>query len=280
MMSDQAEGLRRLLAQSRTRMLAIASMGRGQGATTVTMNLAAALAQQGRQVMLLDEHGHGDGTAAACWGLAPAGALADVALRRTTLQDAAARSACGVQVLPAVPRTVALSADPRSLWQGDVILVDAALDAEGRLSGLAQRADELVLVMRPHAAAITATYAGVKRLHYAHALRQLRFVVNGVDEPRAAQQVTDNLAQAGSRYLAVSLQPAGSVRAEPHMRDAQRLARTVVEAYPASPAAADFRRIADEMGHWPWRPGASLVAPPPAPASPCQARDATIATAC
>jgi flagellar biosynthesis protein FlhG len=47
------------------------------------------------------------------------------------------------------------------------------------------------------------------------------------------------------------------------MRDAGRLARTVVEAFPASPAAADFRRIADEMGHWPWRPGASLVAQPP-----------------
>ncbi|HJS05260.1 MAG TPA: flagellar biosynthesis protein FlhG, partial [Variovorax sp.] len=145
-------------------------------------------------------------------------------------------------------------------------LIDAALDGEGRLSALAQSADELVLVMQPHAASITATYAGIKRLHYAHALRQLRFLVNGVAEPGAAQQVAHNLAQAGSRYLAVSLQPAGWVRAEPHMADAGRLRRTLVEAYPASPAAADCRRIADEMGQWPWRPGASL-APQAAPAT-------------
>ena len=276
MMSDQAEGLRRLLAQTRTRMLAFASMGRGLGATTVAMNLAAALALQGREVLLLDEHGTGAGTATACWGLDPLGTLADVACRRLTLQGASGRAGCGVQVLPAVPRTPAGSPDPRTLWEGDVILVDAVLDGEGRLSGLAQLADELVLVMQPHAASITATYAGVKQLHYAHALRQLRFLVNGVAEPRAAQQVTDNLAQAGSRYLAVSLLPAGWVRAEPHMRDAERLARTVVEAFPASPAAADFRRIADEMGHWPWRPGASLVALPPVP----QAQGTNTTVAC
>ena len=264
---DQADGLRRLLAHTRTRVFAIASMGRGLGATTAAMGLAAALAQQGREVLLLDEHGSGPGTVAAGWAVDPLGTLADVACRRLTLEGAAARAACGVQVLPAVPRTPAGSPDPRNLWQGDVILIDAALDPEGRLSALGQAADELVLVLQPHAASITATYAGIKRLHYAHALRQLRFLVNGVAEPRAAQQVTSNLAQAGSRYLAVSLQPAGWVRAEPHMRDAERLGRSVVEAFPASPAATDFRRIADEMSQWPWRPGATLAAGREAPGS-------------
>jgi flagellar biosynthesis protein FlhG len=266
LVADQADGLRRLLAQTRTRVLAFASMGRGLGVTTAVTNLSAALAYQGREVLLLDEHGTGAGTASAAWAIDPMGTLEDVAKRRLTLPGAAARTPCGVQVLPAVPRTPAGSPDPRALWEGDVILIDAALDGEGRLSALAQSADELVLVMQPHAASITATYAGIKRLHYAHALRQLRFLVNGVAEPGAAQQVAHNLAQAGSRYLAVSLQPAGWVRAEPHMADAGRLRRTLVEAYPASPAAADCRRIADEMGQWPWRPGASL-APQAAPAT-------------
>ncbi|MDR6536906.1 flagellar biosynthesis protein FlhG [Variovorax soli] len=265
--SDQADGLRRLLAQTRTRVLAFASMGRGVGVTSVAMNLGAALACQGRDVLLLDEHGTGAGTACAAWGIDAAGTLADVAAGRRSLQGAAAHAPCGVEVLPAVPRTPAGCRDPRTLWQGDLILVDAALDREGRLSALAEAADELVLVMQPHAASITATYAGIKHLHYAHALRQLRFLVNGVAEPAAAQQVARNLAQAGSRYLAVSLQPAGWVRAEPHMADARRLRRTVVEAYPGSPAAADCRRIADEMGQWPWRPGASL-APQTAPGMP------------
>ena len=183
LVADQADGLRRLLAQTRTRVLAFASMGRGLGVTTMAMNLGAALAYQGREVLLLDEHGTDAGTASAAWAVEPLGTLADVANRRLTLQGAAARAPCGVQVLPAVPRTPAGSPDPRTLWEGDVILIDAVLDGEGQLSALAQAADELVLVMQPHAASITATYAGIKRLHYAHALRQLRFLVNGVAEP-------------------------------------------------------------------------------------------------
>jgi flagellar biosynthesis protein FlhG len=38
------------------------------------------------------------------------------------------------------------------------------------------------------------------------------------------------------------------------MADARRLARTVVEAFPASPAAVDFRVIAAAVAQWPWRP--------------------------
>jgi len=78
-------------------------------------------------------------------------------------------------------------------------------------------------------------------------------VVNGVSSVEEAQRVTANLANTGSRYLAVSLEPAGWVRADAHLADARRLGETVVEAFPASPAAVDFRRIAGDMGRWPWR---------------------------
>eukprot|EP01038_Epipyxis_sp_PR26KG_P020139 gene20139-28503_t len=116
------------------------------------------------------------------------------------------------------------------------------------LSALAQGADELLLVLQPHPACITSAYAGIKRLHYAHALQQMRFLVNGVTDVDAARKVMSNLANAGSRYLALSLQPAGWVRSDARLADAWRLRQGVVEAFPASAAAVDFRRIADDMG--------------------------------
>jgi flagellar biosynthesis protein FlhG len=262
MVADQADGLRRLLAHTPTRVVAVAGMQPELGATTAAMNLGAALALQGKDVLLLDEHESAADSAAALWSLDPLGTLADVVLRRLSCEGAAARASCGVSVLPARAGVQDPSADPRRLWQGDVILIDAVFDGEGRLSALAQMADELVLVLQPHAASITSTYSGIKRLHYAHALKQLRLLVNGVADAEAAQQIMANLVQTGSRYLAVSLQPAGWVRADPHLRDARRLCRTVVEAFPASPAAVDFRRIAADMGQWPWRPGAGLAVPP------------------
>ncbi|HEX7867779.1 MAG TPA: flagellar synthesis regulator MotR, partial [Variovorax sp.] len=75
----------------------------------------------------------------------------------------------------------------------------------------------------------------------------------GVADAGTAQQVMHNLAQAASRYLALSLLPVGWVRTDPWLADAARLRQTVVEAFPASAAAVDFRAIADDMGRWTWR---------------------------
>ncbi len=250
---DQADGLRRLLAHSSARLIAVVGIAQRQGATTAAMNLGAALAHMGKDVLLLEEHRLGADSVCAAWSADPLGTLADVASKRLTCEGAAARTECGVHVLPALPGAQPGHTDPRLLWEGDVILVDAALDSAGNLSPLARMADELVVVLQPNPASITATYSGIKRLHYAHALRQLRLLVNGVGEPEAARQTMANLVDTGSRYLAVSLQPAGWVRADPHLHDARRLCRTVVEAFPASPAAVDFRVIAADIAQWPWR---------------------------
>lgn len=248
--TDQADGLRRLLGQAPVRVVAVVGMGPGAGATTAAMSLGAALAQQGKDVLLLDEHHPKARSVCDVWALGPRGTLADVASRRLRVDQVAAGAVCGVQVLPASPGA---SIDPRTLWPRGIVLVDAAFDDEGRLSSLAESADELLLVLQPHPAAITSAYAGIKRLHRAHALKQLRFLLNGVADAGTAQQVMHNLAQAASRYLALSLLPVGWVRTDPWLADAARLRQTVVEAFPASAAAVDFRAIADEMGRWTWR---------------------------
>ena len=265
---DQADGLRRLLAQSSVRLIAIAGMERRQGATTAAMNLGAALAHMGKDVLLLDEHKASANSIRGAWAVDPLGTLADVATRRLTCEGAAARTECGVNVLPALPGAQPAHVDPRLFWDGDVVLIDAALDGAGHLSPLARLADDLVVVLQPNPASITATYSGIKRLHYAHALHQLRLLVNGVADPDAARRLMANLIDTGNRYLAISMHAAGWVRADPHLNDARRLRRTVVEAFPASPAAVDFRVIGADVAQWPWRPVARARNAEPAPWRP------------
>jgi len=273
--SDQADGLRRLLARSPMRILAFAGMLRGMGVTSAVMNLAAALAQQGRQVLVLDEHHPAPGSVDRLWNIEPAGSLADVTSRRLACSDAVARADCGVSVLPAMEPLEAF--DPQCLQPHQVVLIDARLDPAGNLSALARMAGELVVVLRSDPTAITATYAGIKRLHYAHALKQLRFLLNGVTQADEAQRIADNMAQVGSRYLGVSLESAGWVQQDPGLGGAQRQRQTVVEAFPASPSAADMRRIADEMGQWPWRPATAAPRHSPA-AGTASARTSPAAT--
>lgn len=254
LVSDQADGLRRLMTPTLTRIVAVVGMLPRMGATTAAMNLAEALANQGKDVLLLDEHCQTPESPCSVWSMDPSGNWDDVVARRLTLHRACAVAKCGVKVIPAPPSRADGRADLRSKCQEGVILIDAALGSSGELSLLAQQADDCVLVIQTQPSSITAAYSGIKQLHHAHALKQFRLLINGVASAEAARKVMANLANTCSRYLSVSVQSAGWVRSDPHMAGARRLKKTVLEAYPASPASVDFRRIASEVEQWPWCP--------------------------
>jgi flagellar biosynthesis protein FlhG len=116
--------------------------------------------------------------------------------------------------------------------------------------------------MRVDAQSITSAYACVKRLHYAHAIQQFRVLINGAATAGDAQSVFQNLSEVASRYLAVSLAPAGAVALDARVGSAQKLQRSVVDAFPGAAAAVDFRRVAAELLHWPWRPLAPQASTP------------------
>jgi flagellar biosynthesis protein FlhG len=198
--TDQADGLRRLMAGNPGRLVAVLGSDPAD-VESVARNLTAALVQQGQDVLLLDERK-------------------------------------GLQATP-VQR------------QGRLVLLHAVLDVDGALSPTAAQADHVVVVLRANASAIKASYVCIKKLHHAHALQRLRVLVNGVADAAEAQRILTNFAQTGSRYLALALEPAGWVRADPLLTQAQRLNLAVVEAFNSSPAAVDFRQIAADLLQWP-----------------------------
>lgn len=244
---DQADGLRRLLTAGRPRIVAVAGLCKSVGATTAAMNLAAAVARQGKPVLVLDEHAPASGSLCAAWGVAPAGTLADVVHARLPLERAAARPLARVQVLPGPADGAPAACNARALCPDGVIVIDAGLDAQGQLSPLARQADQVVVVMQPTAAAITATYAALKRLQFTHALQTFRFLVNRAASARDAQVVITNVVNTGSRFLAVSLRSVGWIIADERMRDAASLRQPVCEAFPDSPAASQFRQVAGAL---------------------------------
>ena len=241
---DQADGLRRLLTAGRPRIVAVAGLCAGVGATTVAMNLAAAFAQAGQPVLVLDEHAPGPGSLCAAWGVAPAATLADVMVRGMPLAAAAAQPMPGVHVLAAPARVWPAVFSARSRWPRGVMIIDVALDAQGQLSPVARLADDVAVVMQPGVAAITATYAGLKRLQFAHALQTFGFIVNRASSLREAQVVIGNVVATSSRFLALSLRALGCISSDAQVAEAARLCLPVCTARPASQAAAQFRQLA------------------------------------
>lgn len=267
--ADQADGLRRLLTVGRPRIVAVAGLCPGVGATTTAINLAAAFAQDGKPVLVLDEQPPGPASLCAGWGVTAAGTLADVG-RGMPLAAAAAQPMAGVHLLPAPPGIPAAMFSARALCPGGVILIDVALDAQGQLSPLARLADEVAVVMQPSVASLTATYAGLKRLQFAHALQTFGFVVNRTSSQREAQLVIGNVILTSSRFLALSLRALGSIGADEGVREAGRRRQPVCAVSPASQAAAQFRQVAAALLQPPGDAAAGMAgaeAPRPRPAA-------------
>ncbi|NYH17654.1 MinD/ParA family ATP-binding protein [Paraburkholderia bryophila] len=265
LISDQAEGLRRLLARSGSRVIAVTGGSTDAGCTTTVVNLAAALAQQGKDVLVIDECLGELSVSAMLGGLRGAGNFAAVMRGEMALDDAAARHALGFSVLAASR----LNREGHSATQfgvvlhgsADVVLIDAQLDSQGHLSPLAKQAHDVMIVTRMAAQAITEAYACMKRLHYAHALAQFRVLVNHVQSPGDAHTAFANLAGVAGRYLTVALEDAGCITADARMARALELSRCVVDAFPSTPAARDFRQLAAELQYWPMRPAMSSQTP-------------------
>jgi flagellar biosynthesis protein FlhG len=258
---DQAEGLRRLLTRAGSRVVAVAGGPAGIGCTSAVVNLGAALAVHGKDVLVIDER-QNSASVTRMAGLSDSQALSAVMSGRQALQDVVTRTPFGFSLI-AAPRDERVSHDAaqcRALLDGpaDIVLIDAQLDRHGALSSLAAQAHDFLIVTRVAAAAITEAYACMKRLHYAHAIGQFRVLMNHVQNPADAAVAFENLSGVASRYLAVSLVQAGYVSEDARVARARELSRSAVEAFPATAAARDYRQIAAELLHWPMRaaPGA------------------------
>ncbi|TAM54015.1 MAG: MinD/ParA family protein [Paraburkholderia sp.] len=256
--TDQAEGLRRLLAKSGSRVVAVTGGPVGVGCTSTVVNLAAALAALGKDVLVIDERLGANSVSTMLGGMRGAGSLRAVLDGELALDEACARHELGFSVLAASRENCAgySGAQLGMLLAGpaDVVLVDVRLDRQGALSPLAAQAHDVMIVTRVAAQAITEAYACMKRLHLEHAIAQFRVLVNHVSSLADAHTTFENLAEVAARYLSVSIEDAGCVTADPLMERSLELRRCVVDAYPSAQSARDYRHVASEMLYWPMRP--------------------------
>jgi flagellar biosynthesis protein FlhG len=261
-MQDQAEGLRRLLSGDFVRIVTLTSGRRGVGKTTALINLAAALAKRGKQVMVLDEH-QGEHSVVGMLGLTPYFDLGHVVRRERTLEQVMLSGPEGIMVVPAGKGVQSLAAlgteEQASLVRAfgqlsqpvDVVLVDAVAGVASHVLPLSLAAQELVLVVDPQPASMTDAYALIKVLNQGFARRSFHIIVNRVSSPEEGEAVFRNVADVANRFLKVTLDYMGCVPRDEKLRRAGQLGRSVVDAFPATAAAQTFRDLAEEVDQWP-----------------------------
>ncbi len=248
---DQAEGLRRMLAGPKPRIVTFLSATPQDDKGAMLVNLGASLARAGNNLLLVDAGASAHGVASRL-GVAGGASLLDVARQECGLNQVIHQVPQGFGVVSMLPNS-ARAADPDEarrlakafdvlVKQTGIVIVDGDFDG-ATFPVPIMASSEIVVQVSSSATSIKAAYSMIKRLNQELGRRPFGILVTGASELEA-KVVYDNMAQAASRYLAVNLTSMGSVPADEYLHRAARLGRAVVDAFPLAGASVAFRQLA------------------------------------
>ena len=262
MESMQTAGLRRAANPGPVQVIAVTGGKGGVGKTSVSVNLATALATTGRRVMLLDGD-LGLANVDVFLGLSPRHTMAHVLSGERALEEIILESPHGVQVVlgaSGVADMANLSAAAHlSLVQAfsslssrvDVLIVDTSAGLSHSVLQFSQAAQHVLLVVCDEPASMTDAYALAKVLSRDHGVSRFRVVANMVRTPGEGETLFRKLERVTSKFLDVTLEYLGEIPEDPYLRRAIREQRPVVGAFPASPSTRAFKKLALKADKWP-----------------------------
>lgn len=255
--TDQAEGLRRLLVGSSTRVITVAAARSGFGATSIIVNLATALARAGKDVLILDES-QSHNNVSTMLALKSHHDLLHAARHGKMMHDSTLHhGAQNIRILPvaqAIQALPTLCAQERGQLMGcladasseaDVVLVDATTYKKPDISSSLTPNQPLMLVLNSTASAITESYALIKRMAMHEGRQHFGIVVNKARSEQAARLIFNNVAHVARQHLQVCVEYLGYIPYDEKLKRATQLCRPVLELFPTAQSALAF----GEIGH-------------------------------
>jgi flagellar biosynthesis protein FlhG len=260
--SMQTAGLKRITSARPVQVIAVTGSKGGVGKTVVSVNLATALASVGRRVMLLDGD-LGLANIDVFLGLTPRHTLAQVLSGERTLEEIIIDARQGFQVVPAASGVANMAnmgpVEHLNIVQAfstlagrlDVLIIDTAPGITNGVLQFSQAAQHVLIVVCDEPASMADAYALIKVLSRDHGVRRFQVLANMARTPGEGQVLFKKLQRATSRFLDVVLEFVGEIPEDGYLRKAIREQRPVTDAYPSSPAALAFKKLALKADKWP-----------------------------
>jgi len=259
---DQASGLRRIVSPKPVKVIAVSSGKGGVGKTNVSVNLAASLAKDGKEVLLLDAD-LGLANVDVLLGLNPAYDLSHVISGERSLEEVIIDGPANLKVIPAssgVSRMANLTVTEQAglinafseLGHAiDVMVVDTAAGISDSVVNFCSASQEVVVVVCDEPASITDAYAFIKVMSREHKIARFQIIANMTHTSHEGRELFNKLSKATDRFLDVMLTFMGTIPYDERLRKAVQRQRAVVEAFPRSPSALALKRIARQVDRWP-----------------------------
>jgi flagellar biosynthesis protein FlhG len=240
------------------RVIAVASGKGGVGKTTVSVNVAVALAKKGRRVALLDAD-MGLANVDILLGIYPKYNLAHVLSGEKSLNEIMVEGPLGLKVIPGASGIQKMSElttlEQASLIRAfseidqdtDVLIVDTAAGISASVINFVRACQEIMVVICDEPTSLTDAYAFIKLLNRDYGVGSFNVIANTVQTAEQGRKLFQKLCKVTDAYLDVSLQFAGSVPYDLSLRKSVQQQRPVVLEYPASEVSLALTDIAEKI---------------------------------
>jgi flagellar biosynthesis protein FlhG len=267
-MFDQAQQLRELtkkldnkkpkvLKMPKTKVLAITSGKGGVGKTNLAINLALALRDLGKEILIFDAD-FGLANADLILGVKPKFTLAHV-IRGEKRLDEIVLASKGIKLIAGGSGVEEL-AELQS-WQldrfltgiqalenkVDYVIVDTGAGIAREVLWFVLSAHDIIMVTTPEPTAITDAYVLIKIIASKNKEALIRLVVNRATNTLEANQVIERISTATKKYLSFELQNLGYIVEDPQVMAAVKKQEPFILIYPRSLASKCVKQLARSL---------------------------------
>jgi len=259
---DQAAGLRNIQNPRPVKVIAVTGGKGGVGKTSISTNLAIALAKTNKNVVLFDAD-LGLANVDVMLGLHASKNLSQVISGECTLKDILIEGPQGIQIIPGASGTEKMVSLSKSEHAGlikafssianntDVLIIDTAAGISDSVISFTQASHEIVIVVCDEPTSITDSYALMKILNRKHSIPRFRILANMVKDPDQGAHLYSKLRSVCEQYLEVTLDFVGSIPHDKMLSKAVQIQKPLVEAFPKSPAALAINKLSEVVDKWP-----------------------------
>ncbi|MBU2552003.1 MAG: Flp pilus assembly complex ATPase component TadA, partial [Proteobacteria bacterium] len=238
-------------------IITIASGKGGVGKTNVSLNLALALVDEKRKVILLDAD-LGLANVDVLLGLATQYSLIDFVEGRCTWEEVMVTGPRSLGIIPggnALDRLPQLSKSERRrlleavghLKHFDAVIVDTSAGISELVLNFLQAAGIPILVMTPEPTSLTDAYSLLKVFQKRKPQAPVYVLANRVKTVDQAKKLFKRFGAAAANYLQTTVKPFGYIVEDPNVTTAVIRQVPFIYLYPNSPASRSLRRMAAQL---------------------------------
>jgi flagellar biosynthesis protein FlhG len=244
---------------SQPRVVCITSGKGGVGKTNLTVNMAYALAKQGKKVLVLDADLN-LANVDVLLGLTPKFNLHHMFTGEKSLQEVMITGPGGILILPGSSGIMELAnlTENQKLYflsemeelnqQLDVMLIDTAAGINENVIYFNLAAQERIVLLTPEPTSLTDAYALIKVLSTRHDVKRFSIVVNQSESEREALAVFRQISLVCDQFLGtLSLDFLGHIPYDKKLIQAVRSQRLVIDSFPDAVASQMIAKIARQF---------------------------------